>query len=440
MEWYWVTLLMIGMIVGLMALGLPVMFAFLAADLIGVILFMGGKFGIIQLVRNAVDSVTTFTLLPVPLFLVMGELFFHTGIGMRVFNALDKFLGNVQARLSYLTVIGGTLFAALSGSSMANTAMLGSLMVPEMSRRGYKSYIAIGPIMGTGSLAMLIPPSNLAVLLGSLGRIDIGALLIAGVLPGVILALFYAAMIGIQIRLDPKAAPAYPIEPVPARERLRLLVTDVLPMGFVMVMVTGVIFFGIATPTEAAAFGVAGVLIIAAAWRRLTLDALVKSLSGALKVTVMTFVIIAGSSAFSQILAFTGASAGLVTWSLSFGADPLLVMVAMFAVLFVLGMFMDQLSMMLLTIPIFVPLAAAYHFDLVWFGIIILLALEIGFTTPPFGLLLFIMKGVAPPGTTMLQIINAALPYIGCVMLLVVLIVAVPDVALLLPRLAGLTQ
>ena len=153
MGWVEVSVLMLGMVVGLMALGLPVAFAFLIADLVGAWLFLGGEVGIRQLIGNAFSSVTSFALVPVPLFLIMGELFFHTGLAMRVFDALDKCLGRVRGRLSYLTVVGGTMFATLSGSSMANTAMLGSLLVPEMTRRGYKPAMSIGPILGTGGLA-----------------------------------------------------------------------------------------------------------------------------------------------------------------------------------------------------------------------------------------------------------------------------------------------
>jgi tripartite ATP-independent transporter DctM subunit len=434
MGWVEVSVLMLGMVVGLMALGLPVAFAFLIADLVGAWLFLGGEVGIRQLVGNAFSSVTSFALVPVPLFLIMGELFFHTGLAMRVFDALDKCLGRVRGRLSYLTVVGGTMFATLSGSSMANTAMLGSLLVPEMTRRGYKPAMSIGPILGTGGLAMIIPPSSLAVLLASLARIDVGKLLIAGLLPGLLLAAFYGVLIYTQLRLDPDAAPQYDVPAVPFGAKIGLIVRDMLPMALVMALVVGVILGGIATPTEAAAFGVVGVVILAAAFRCLTWDAVVRSLRGALRVTVMAFMIIMMSATFSQILAFSGASAGMIAWATSADAAPLVILLSMFAALLVLGMFMDQLSMMLLTVPIFMPLAGELGFDLIWFAVIMLLALEISFTTPPFGLLLFVMKGVAPPGTTMSQIYRAALPFIGCALLLVALLIAVPDIALVLVR------
>ncbi len=437
MHWAEAGALMIGLVLLFMGLGMPVAFAFLAADIIGAVVFIGGGLGIVQLVNNAFSSITIFALAPVPLFLIMGELFFHTGLARRMFDAIDSLLGRLPARLSFLTVASGTAFATLSGSSMASTALLGSLMIPEMSRRGYKKSMSVGPILGTGGLAMLIPPSALAVLLGTLARIDIGALLIAGVLPGLILALLYAAWILLKVKIDPASAPHYEVAAVPWRRRLRLVVTDVLPMGFVVFLVIGLILLGWATPSEAAAFGAIGVALLAAAYRCLTWPALVASLNGAMRVTVMAFMIILGSSTFSQLLAYSGASSGLIGWATGLDAQPLVMLAIMFAVLLVLGMFMDQLSMMLLTVPIFFPLAETFGFDLIWFGVITLLALEISFTTPPFGLLLFVMKGVAPPDTTMTEIYQAAVPFMACAMVLVGLLILQPEIALYLTRLGN---
>ena len=169
-------------------------------------------------------------------------------------------------------------------------------------------------------------------------------------------------------------------------------------MGVIVFLVVGLILLGWATPSEAAAFGAVGVLILALAFRCLSWQALVRSVSGALKVTVMAFMIVLGSATFSQILAFSGASSGMLAWATAFDLSPLAMLLVMFGVLLLLGMFMDQLSMMLITVPIFFPLAQSYGFDLIWFGVIVLMALEISFTTPPFGLLLFVMRGVAPPG------------------------------------------
>ena len=435
MAWYEALALLIGGVMLLMALGMPVALAFLAANILGAWVFMGGERGIVALLNNGWGALTKFALVPIPLFLLMGEIFFHTGLGRRMFTAIDQLLGKLPGRLSYVTVLGGTGFATLSGSSMGSTALLGSLMVPEMTQRGYKKHMAIGPILGTGGLAIIIPPSALAVLLATLAQIDVGALLIAGVVPGVILAGLYIATIYLQTRLDPQAAPAYEVTPLSIRDKLTLLLRDVAPMLGLMAAIIAMMINGVVTPSEAAAFGALGVLALAALYRCLTLDALRRSLRGALRVTLMAYLIVFGSATFSQLLAFSGASRGLIIWATSFDLDPVAMLLVMFGVLLILGMFMEQISIMLLTVPIFFPLALSLSFDPIWFGLIMLLALEISFTTPPFGLLLFVMKGVAPADTTMREIYRAAMPFIMCSLILVALLIMFPALATWLPSL-----
>ncbi|WP_252109642.1 MULTISPECIES: TRAP transporter large permease [unclassified Halomonas] len=434
MEWYFALAFLLSLILFFMAVGTPIALAFLAANVIGAWHFMGGQAGIVQMLNNGFGALSSFNLVPIPLFLLMGELFFRTGLGMKMFNAVDRLMGKVPGRLSYVTVVGGTAFSTLSGSSMGSTALMGSLLVPEMERRGYKKKMAIGPILGTGGLAIIIPPSALAVLLATLAKIDIGALLIAGILPGLTLAGFYMATIFIQTRRDPDAAPVYELEPVPLAAKLKLIVTDILPMLSVMVIIVALMLIGFATPSEAAAFGALGVIILGFIFRCMTWAAFTQSVIGALKVTLMAYLIVFGSATFSQLLGFSGASGGLIQWATSFDLSPILMLMAMFAVLLVLGTFMEQISIMMLTVPIFFPLAQALGFDLIWFGVVVLLALEISFSTPPLGLLLFVMKGVAPPGTTMREIYSAAIPYILCSMLLVALLVIFPSLATWLPR------
>ena len=445
MEWYWTLASLISAILMLMAIGLPVGIAFITVNVVAAVVYLGGAGGFFEIAErgvgilagNAFESMTTFALVPIPMFLLMGELFFHNGLANRMFTAVEKLMGRVPARLSYVTVAGGTAFATLSGSSMGSTALLGTLMVPEMTKRGYKKHMSIGPILGTGGLAMLIPPSALAVLLGTLAGLDIGKLLIAGILPGLILALMYIVLIYVMAKRDPDAAPAYDIEFVSWATRLKLLCTDVLPMISVVMGVIVLIIAGIATPSEAAAFGCLGVLILAVCYRSLTFKSTWTSMEGAARVTVMALLIIFGSATFSQILAFSGASSGLISWVTQFDLDPLVMLLFMFGILLILGMFMDQLSMMLLTVPIFFPLAIKFGFDPIWFAVIVLLAMEISFTTPPFGLLLFVMQGVSPPETKFSEICLAALPFMACAMLLVVLIVIFPGIATWLPSLGS---
>jgi tripartite ATP-independent transporter DctM subunit len=436
MEWYWAIALLFGLIVVLMLLGMPIALAFLGANIVAALIFMGGTLGVAQILNSGFGAMTSFALVPIPMFLLMGELFYYTGLAARMFNAIDRLMGNIPGRLAYVTVIGGTGFAALSGSSMGSTALLGSLMVPEMMRRGYSKYLSMGPIMGTGGLAVIIPPSALAVLLATLGRTDVGALLLGGVIPGVLLAALYAGLIFAWTLVAPDAAPAYSVQGVSLREKLRLVMIDIVPMFVVIVVVIGIMVAGYATPTEAAAVGCLAVMVLAVCYGALSWGNFRQSVDAALRVTVMAFLIILGSATFSNILAFSGASNGLISWATTFDVTPIGMLLIMIAIIFLLGCFMDQLSMMLLTAPIFFPLAKTLNFDLTWFGLIMLLSLEIGYTTPPFGLLLFVMKGVAPPGTTMRDIYLAATPFILCVIALIALIIVFPPIATWLPSVA----
>ena len=436
MEWYWAAVLLFGLGIGLMLLGIPVAIAFFATNLVAAVVFMGGGSGIAQVINNGFGAMTSFALVPIPMFLLMGELFYHTGLATKCFNAADKLLGNIRGRLAYVTLIGGTAFAGPAGSSMGACALLGSLMVPEMMKRGYNKYLSIGPIMGVGGLAVIIPPSALTVLLATLGRTDVGDLLIAGIVPGFLLALMYGVLIWAWTVIDPSAAPPYKAEPVAWQAKVRLFFVDVIPMVAIIVFSVLVMLVGWCTPTEAAALGAVSVVVLAACYGRMTWKAFKDSIEGALKITVMSFLIIFGSATFAQVLAFTGASSGLMNWALAFDFTPLGMLFVMIGVILFLGCFMDQLSMMLLTAPIFFPLAKTLGFDLTWFGLIMLLTLEIGYTTPPFGLLLFVMKGVAPPGTSMRDIYLAAMPFIACVMILIGLVIVFPPLATWLPELS----
>ena len=434
MLWYEAGGLLLGCVVTGMALGIPVAFTFMITNIIGIFIFSGGWPVLPQIADNATNLITSFTLSPIPMFILMGSLFFHTGLAIRVFDALDKLLGKIPGRLCFLTVIGGSLFSTLTGSTMANTAMLGSLLVPEMTRRGYNKKMSMGPILGTGGLAMIIPPSSLGVLLASIAQVDVGRLLIAGLLPGIVLATLYAAMIAFQLWRDPEAAPSYEVEKTTFTEKIYQICVNILPMGLVVFMVIGFIVLGWATPSESASFGVVGVVILAIARRVFTWKAFTTSLMGTIRVAGMVFFILMNSTVFSQLLSMSGASRGLVNWATGFDVPPLLILTAMFLVLIMLGMFMDQVSMMLITVPIFYPLAGQLGYDLIWFSLIVLMSLEMSATTPPFGLLLFIMLGMVK-GTTLFEVAMAAIPFLFCDLILIIILVIAPGVALYLPSL-----
>lgn len=436
MEWYSAAILMVGLILGLMALGFPVAMGFLITNIVGVFLFMGGERGVAQLVANGATSVNSFLLVPIPLFIVMGELFFRSGLSKRAFDALDKLFGNFKGRLSYITVAGGTVTAAMSGSSLASTAMLGSIMVPEGERRGYRSSFIVGPLLGAGGLAILIPPSILMVLLGSIARIDVGSLLLAGVVPGLILAALYVAAIFVMAKLDPEGVPDYQSERVSAGQKLRILAFDIMPLSLVIVAVVGTIIYGIATPSESAAFGVLAVLILMGFYRCFTVQVVIKAVTEALRFSVMIFFVIVGASTFSQVFAYSGATHGLVDWATSFDLSIYAMIAVIFVVLLVAGMFLDAISTMMLTIPILLPIVQDLGFDEVLFGVIMMISLEIGAVTPPLGLALYVMHSITGGRMTLTQIFMAGLPFLICSILLVVLIIVFPQLALYLPELA----
>lgn len=448
MEWNWAGAILMGSVMIGMALGFPVAMTFLITNIIGTLVFVikdyssvqafarEAQFKLPQILDSATDSITSFTLVPIPMFVLMGALFFHTGLALGVFDTLDKLLGNLRGRLCYLTVMGGALFSTLTGSTMANTAMLGSLMVPEMERRGYSRHMSMGPVLGTGGLAMIIPPSSLGVLLASIAGLDVGKVLIAGIIPGFLLATLYAAAIWIQIRINPDSAPTYEVEKTPFLQKLWLVVAHIMPMGLIVFMVIGFIVLGIATPSESACFGVAGVIILAVLKGKLNWPALSKSLISTIRTVGMVFFILMNSIVFSQLLSLSGASRGFVSWATAFQLAPILILLAMFVILILLGMFMDQVSMMMITTPIFFPIAIALGYDPIWFALIVLMSLEMSATTPPFGLLLFIMMGLVR-GTTLGQVALAAAPYLACDLVLVVMLIVFPPLALWLPSLIG---
>jgi tripartite ATP-independent transporter DctM subunit len=434
MAWYEILGLLIGLLLVFMALGLPVVFAFFAVNLVGAFVFMGGDKGMLQLMRNAADAVQSFALLPIPLFILMGEVMFHTGVAARAIDAVDRLIARVPGRLSLVAITGGTIFSSLSGSTIANTAMLSSTLLPEMTRRGYHPSISVGPIVAVGGLAMLIPPSALAVLLGSVARIPIGELLVASIIPALILAALFFGYVILRCRLDPSLAPPYEVAEYSWRERLLPFALYVLPLLGIFVVVVGSIIGGFATPTESAALGAAAALAAAAAYRRLSWANFVVSVRETLRLTVMTLFIICGSITFSQILAFTQASTGLSELVTGAGLSPLWVLLGMLGILLVLGCFMDQVSMMMITAPLFMPVAEALGLEIVWFGVLMLMVLEISLATPPFGLLLFVARGAAPQ-IPMGAIIRSVAPFIAIALGVVGLLIAFPELTLLLPRL-----
>jgi tripartite ATP-independent transporter DctM subunit len=438
MTWQVAALLLLGGSTALLLLGMPVALTFVAVNIVGALLFLGGDAGLAQVVRNSVASVMNLSLTPIPLFVLMGEVLFHTGLAIKVIDGVERLIRQVPGRLAVVAVVAGTVFSAISGSTIATTAMLGSLMLPVMLARGYHPTMATGPIMAIGAVDMLIPPSALTVLLGSLSGISISKLLIGGVVPGLILSVAFVAYIVARAGLSPRLAPPTPVVVQPGWENWRLLLVYVVPLVAIFAVVVGAMSGGFATPTESAALGALATLAVAALYRVLTLEALMKSLKGATAISGMIMFIILGATTFSQILSFSGASEGMVGAILGQGLSPLAVVALMMGILIFLGIFIDQVSMMLITLPIFMPIVTRLGIDPVWFGILFLICMQLGLLLPPHGLLLMTMRGVAPPEVTMAHIFKAVIPYVIMSLLLLALLILVPAVATWLPnRLMG---
>jgi len=422
----------LGGLIILLLTKFPVAFSFLLMNILGILVFMGSA-GLKNITLGIFSSLTTFTITPVPLFILMGELMYHSHVADTTLDILDRWLGKIPGRLSILASVSGTIFAATSGSTMANTAMLGTVLLPEMRKRGYSVSMSVGPIIGAGGLAMLIPPSALAVVLASIAGISVGGLLMAGVIPGVMLGIFFSIYIVLMAILNPSCAPRYEVPPTPLKEKLFLTVKYLFPIGLIIFAVIGVIVLGLATPTEAAASGTIATFIVTLIYKRFNWEVLKASLKGSIEIWIMVFMIIAGSSTFSSILAYTGASKGLMGLIEGLKVHPILILIGMQLIIAFMGCFMDAISIMMICLPVFMPISNLLGFDPVWFGVLFLINIEMGQLTPPFGMLLFVMKGVAPPDITMQQIIKASIPYMLFDVLIMAIIIIWPPVALWLP-------
>jgi tripartite ATP-independent transporter DctM subunit len=434
MSWEAAAWLMLGGSTLLMFVGLPVAFSFLVINLLGAWLFLGGEPGLTQLARNSVVSVASFSLTPIPLFILMGEVLFHTGLAVKVIDGVERLIRQVPGRLAVVAVVAGTVFSAISGSTIATTAMLGSLMLPVMLARSYHPTMAAGPIMAIGAVDMLIPPSALTVLLGSLSGISISKLLIGGVLPGLLLSLAFVTFIVVRVSLNPALAPATPFVEYRGWQRFRPFVQYVVPLVSIFAVVVASMSAGWATPTESAAIGAFATMVLAALYRSLSIQNLLKALRGTAAISGMILFIIVGATTFSQVLSFSGASNGLVEMIAGTGLSPMAVIALMLLLLVFLGLFVEQVSMMLITLPIYMPLVQKYGVDPVWFGVLFLICMQLGLLLPPHGLLLMTMKSVAPPQVRMTHIFQAVVPYIAMSLLVLALVFFVPAVAVWLPK------
>ena len=432
MEWWVAFLLIMGAFFVLVMLAVPIVFAFFAVNIVFVV-FLQGEAGLELMIDGIYGSLTTFTLLPITMFILMGEVLFRSGIAFKMIDTIDQWLGNLPGRLSLLAVASGTLLATLSGASIGTTAMLGSALIPSMIERGYKKTMIIGPILGSGGLAIMIPPSALGVILAVLAQVSIGKLLIAIIIPGLLLALSYVIYIVGRCTLDPSLAPRYRKDRMPVPERIRQTLLYVVPAGTIIFLVIGVVFVGWATPTEAAALGTAGSFVLAFLYRGLSWDVVRQALLSTLRISVMVLVILAAAQTFTQILAFTGSNRYLPQWATSLPLGPLGIIIMMHVVTLILGGPIGGVPLMMITVPVFLPVVKALGYDPIWFCVVLLINVELAQITPPFGILLYVLKGIAPPGTTMSEITAASWPITFCQIVVMAAIILYAPLAMWLP-------
>ena len=441
MAWYLALTFMIGAICVLMTLGLPIAFAFFLTNLIGAYIFLGGTPGIGAFIQGSMSAISNFNLAPIPFFLLIGEILLRSGIAYKAVDAIDQAIRRVPGRLSVVAVTGGTVFSALSGSTIATTAMLGQALVPDMLKRGYHPTMTVGPIIAIGGVDMLIPPSNLAVIFATIAssisimKVSVAELLIAGTLPGLIMSAGFIIYIVVRCWWNPRLAPPGGTgAAVRTGSRWLPLVVHILPLLFIFTVMMGSMYAGWASPSESAAAGCLATVVLALCYRALSFSILLDALRATVMVTTMLFLIIAASTTFAQILAISGAVDGALGKLAEFQLTPMATVISMVIILIIMGCFMEQVAMMLLTLPFFVPVANSLNLDMLWLSVVLLIALQVGLMHPPFGLLLFVMRAVAPPEITLKQIWISTIPFVAIVLGVLALTIYVPWIATGLTR------
>jgi tripartite ATP-independent transporter DctM subunit len=431
MEWYTAFSLLMATFFVFVLLGIPVVFAFFGTNVIFLIYFMGSA-GFDLLIDSVYGSLSVFVLLPITMFILQGEILFRTGLVTRMIDALDSWLGSVPGRLALLAVGSGTILASLSGASIGTTAMLTRTLAPAMQERGYSKKMSVGPLLGSGGLAVMMPHSALGVILAVIASVSVGKLLIAIVIPGFVLALCYVIyIIGVCI-IDPSAAPKYVAKKLALNERLILTIKYVVPLTALIVAMIAVIFFGVATPTEAASLGTLLSFALAAIYGRLTWRATREAMFSTLKISVMVLAILAASQAFTQLLAYTGSAQKLVVLAGTLPIPPIWVIVLMHFVTLLLGGPIGGIPLIMMTIPIFIQVVKVLGYEPVWFCTAMLLNVELAQITPPFGILLYVVRGIMP-FTSMIEITRAAVPIIVINLIVMGLLITIPSLSLWLP-------
>ena len=430
-----VVVVLLGVFFLLMLLGLPVFLSFIAANLTVMMLHSGPRF--LSLVGIGMyNSLNSFVLTAVPFFIIMGEVMVRCRFVDLITDVSESILGKLRAQDAILTIGTGTVLAALSGAPIATGATLGSTLVPRMVKGGYAKWFASGSALGGASLAVLIPPSSLAIILATLAEVSPTRVLIGGVIPGLICSALFIGFILVASRIWPQIAPVTTEVRVKYSKReIALRILRAAPLVIIVFLVVGVILLGIATATEAAALGALGTIVMAFAYKRMTWPILRDTFVATAKMTSMLFIILSSSSIFGRVLTLTGAGGAIVNAIVSAPVPPIVVVLIMIGSLLLLGCVMDAIAMMIVTIPLYVPAVIALGFDPIWFCVLVLMTTAIAGLTPPVGMVLYALKGAADDLLDMKDVYMGSFPFFIIEMLVIVLIVLFPKIGTWLPSL-----
>jgi tripartite ATP-independent transporter DctM subunit len=368
-------------------------------------------------------------LVTLPLFILMGDILYHTRLSESLFRGLAPMVQRLPGGLIHVNVLGCTVFAAVSGSSAATTATVGRMTLVELQKRGYDRDLSLGSLAGSGTIGLMIPPSIPMIVYGILAEVSILELFIAGIVPGLLIAVLYTGWIMLAVWRNPAAQPSER-ERYSWGERLRAL-GELLPVLFLISLVIGSMYSGLASVTEAAAIGVGGALLIAIFQRTLGWDSLKQALLATVRTCSMIGLIMAGALFLSKTMAMLGIPAATASWVGSLGLSPYMLILMLLLVYLVLGMFIDGLSAMVMTLPVALPLVVAAGFDPIWFGVFIVVTIELSNITPPVGFNLFVIQGMT--GEPQARVAMAALPFCALLLALIVLMTVWPQIALWLP-------
>jgi tripartite ATP-independent transporter DctM subunit len=416
----------------LLFLGMPIAFACMLVGFAGITYLANVHAALPVVARTVYETASYFPYTVIPLFIVMGSFAGSSGMTREIYGAFDKWLRGLPGGLGVATIGACAGFSAVSGSSVATAAAMGTVALPEMRRYSYSDTLATGSVAAGGTLGFLIPPSIGFVVYGMLTEQSVGKLLVAGMLPGLLLAATYMAIVVAWVKLNPKLAPANP-DGVGLGERLRAVRAVWEPL-LLFVVVMGGIYGGYFTPTEAGAVGATLLLLVALAKRSVTWGVLVEALLGSVRISVMVLFLVAGANVFSYFLALTTIPMVVASWVAGLSISPHLIHTIVIVIYLFLGCFLDAISMMVLTMPVIYPMILALNFDPIWFGVVAVLMMEAGLITPPMGLNIFTVAGVAPD-VPLQTIFKGVLPFLLAVFAVVALVSVFPGVATYLPSL-----